>query len=203
MLWPDFDEKSVSSNLRMTLSYLQNLLEPQRGRGDAPWFLQQDGGVLRLRAVDHLTVDAWELDDALDAADEAATAGATTSELAHLERAIALWRGDLLDDIAGEEWAEPLREHARRRFVRAAVRGGELLVAGGRPTEAVLAAEKALAADPWCEPAIRLTVAAHLAAGDRSAARTAFDTGCKALAELGISPEPATDVLGRRLLTTG
>jgi DNA-binding SARP family transcriptional activator len=202
MLWPEFDEKAVSSNLRMTLSYLQNLLEPQRARGDAPWFLQQDGGVLRLRDVDHLTVDAWELDDALDAADQAAAGGATTTELAHLQRAVALWRGDALEDVAGEEWAEPAREHVRRRFVRAAVRAGELLVASGNPADAVAAADKALAADPWCEPAIRLVISVHLAAGDRSAARNAYDSGRKALADLGISPEPATEELGRRLHAT-
>ena len=199
MLWPEFDEKSVSANLRMTLSYVQNLLEPQRGRGDAPWFLQQDGGVLRLRDVDHLTVDAWELERALHEADVAAAAGATTSELAHLEAALGLWQGDHLDDVAGEDWAEPLREQVRQRFVRAAVRAGELLVAVGRPADAAAAATKALAADAWCEPAIRVQVSAHLAAGDRAAALHAYDAGLRALADLGISPEPETEELGRRL----
>jgi DNA-binding SARP family transcriptional activator len=199
LLWPEFDEKGVSSNLRMTLSYVQNLLEPHRGRGDAPWFLQQDGGVLRLRDADHLTVDAWELERALDAADEAAAAGSASTELGHLLDALELWHGDYLDDVAGEDWAEPLRERVRQRFVRGAVRAGELLVAAGRPADAVTAATAALAADPWCEAAIRVQVGAHLASGDRTAARHAYDAGCKALADLGVSPEPATTELAARI----
>ena len=199
LLWPDFDEKAVSSNLRMTLTYVQAVLEPHRARGDAPWFLQQTAGVLRLRADDHLSVDGWELEEALDAADAAAAAGTPSVELEHLLTAVALWRGDYLDEVAGEEWAEPIRERVRQRFVRAAVRAGDLLVAAGRLPEAVRAGDAALSVDPWCEPAMRLRVTALLGAGDRDAARRAFDAGCRALAELGVSPEPSTAQLGERL----
>ena len=49
---------------------------------------------------------------------------------------------------------------------------------------------------------MRVTVSAELAAGDRAAARHAYDAARKALADLGISPEPATEELGRRLEAT-
>jgi DNA-binding SARP family transcriptional activator len=199
LLWPEFDEKSVSSNLRMTLTYVQALLEPERGRGDAPWFLQQSMGVLRLRADTHLSVDAWEFDAALDAADTAAAASTPSVELQHLLAATALWQGDYLDDVAGEDWAEPLRARARQRFVRGAVRAGDLLLASSRFDEAVDLAERALEADPWCEPALRLRVSAHLAAGDRSAALSAFEAGRRVLIDLGVALEPATEALGERL----
>ena len=199
LLWPEFDEKAVSANLRMTLSYLQGLLEPNRQRGDAPWFLQQSAGVLRLRADGHLSIDAWELEDALDAADAHLATGATSAELAALMDAVGLWRGDYLDDVAGEEWAEPARERVRQRVVRAAVRAGELLVASGRIDEAVRVAETAQRADPWSEPAIRLAVTARLASGDRSGARQAYENGRRVLIDLGVEPEPATEELARRL----
>jgi DNA-binding SARP family transcriptional activator len=199
LLWPEFDEKAVSSNLRMTLTYVQALLEPGRDRGDAPWFLQQGAGVLRLRADEHLSVDAWEFDAALDAAAAAAAAGAPSVELEHLLSAIALWRGDYLDDVADEEWATPLRERARQRFVRAAVRAGDLLLAASRVVEAVDVADAVLAVDPWCEAALRLRVSAHLSAGDRAAARRAFEAARRILDDLGVAPEPDTEELGRRL----
>lgn len=193
LLWPDFDEKAVSANLRMTLSYVQGLLEENRARGDAPWFLQQHGGVLRLRPGDHLSVDAWEFESALDAAERSGTT--PSLELGHLLRAVACWRGEYLEDAAGEEWAEPMRERVRQRFLRACVRAGDLLVAAGRAAEAVDLADRALAVDPWCEPAIRLQVRAHLARGDRGSAERAFEVGRRSMAELGVTLE--TDLLDR------
>lgn len=187
LLWPDFDDAAVSANLRMTLSYVQALLEPERGRGHAPWFLQQDAGVLRLTGDHRLSVDAWELEAHLDAAAAAASSAAPSIELDHLMHALELWRGEYLDDVAGEEWAEPLRERLRSRFVSAAVRAGELLVAAGRPLEAVRTADAALAADGWSEPAHRLRVRAHVAAGDEDGARRAVESAARQLAELGVT----------------
>jgi len=152
------------------LSYVQGLLEPHRGRGHAPWFLQQDAGLLRL-VGDRLAVDLWELERHLDAAAEAAAAGTPSVELEHLAEVLELWRGEPLDDVAGEEWAEPVRERLRSRFVSAAVRAGDLLVAAGRPIEAVRAADAALGADRWSSDAYALLARAHTAAGDDAGAR--------------------------------
>ena len=185
LLWPDFDDAAVSANLRVTLSYVQSLLEPQRGRGHAPWFLQQDAGTLRLAGGDRLTVDAWELEGHLEAAAAAAESGAPSIELSHLLQVLTLWRGDYLDDVAGEEWAEPLRERTRSRFVSAAVRAGELLVAAGRCEEAIRAADAALAADRWCEAAYHLLASAHTAVGDADGARRAVESAERRLHELG------------------
>ena len=197
LLWPEFDEKAVSANLRMTLNYVQALLEPERSRGDAPWFLRQAAGSLALRVDEHLSVDAWEFERELDAAEAAKTTPSV--ELRHLLAATGLWRGEPLDDVAGEEWADPLRERLRQRFVRAAVRAGDLLVATARFAEAIALADRALEADPWCEAAIRLRVAGLLAAGDPAGARQAFESGRRVLADLGVSLEPATEELGRRV----
>ena len=199
LLWPDFDDDGVSANLRMTLSYLQGLLEPHRERGDAPWFLQQDAGVLRLRAGDHLEVDAWELADLLAEADRAGRSGTPSIELDHLLRAVSLWRGEYLADVAGEDWAEPLRAQLQQQFVRAAVRAGDLLVAAGRASEAVAVAGTALEADPWSEAALRLQVTAQLASGDGDAAAGSYRLGMRRLAELGVAPGAATLQLGRQI----
>jgi DNA-binding SARP family transcriptional activator len=155
--------------------------------------------VLRLTADESLSVDAWEFEAALDASDRAADAGTPSLELQHLLTATSLWQGDYLEDVAGEEWAEPLRERARQRFVRAAVRAGDLMLASGRFAEALDLAERALDTDPWSESALRLHVSSHLSAGDRSSALHAFEAGRRTLMDLGVAPETATMELGRRL----
>ncbi|MEL7210917.1 MAG: hypothetical protein AAGK32_22235, partial [Actinomycetota bacterium] len=40
LLWPDLDEEAVGRNLRLTLHYVQRLLEPERAKGDAPYLLR-------------------------------------------------------------------------------------------------------------------------------------------------------------------
>jgi DNA-binding SARP family transcriptional activator len=196
MLWPDFDEDAVSANLRMTMTYLQALLEPHRGRGDAPWFLRQEAGVLRLHDDAHLAVDAWEVEALLD---EAERATAPSVELRHLLAAFDRWKGEYLEEAAGIEWAEPFRVRFHRRIVAAGVRAGELLVADGRTAQAERVAGIVLSVDPWSEAAHRVLIRARLATGDRPGARRAFDACTDALAELGVVPTEETLGLVRSL----
>jgi LuxR family maltose regulon positive regulatory protein len=43
-LWPDLDDAAAGRNLRVTLAYLQNLLEPDRSELDPPYFLRSRPG---------------------------------------------------------------------------------------------------------------------------------------------------------------
>lgn len=201
LLWPEFDEESVSANLRMTLSYLQALLEPDREKGDPPWFLRQDAGVLALRTDPSLVVDAWEVERQLDAAEAAGRAGTPSVQLAALTAVLDAWRGEYLEDLAGLDWAEPIRRRMQDRLVAAATRAGELLLGAGRPADARAAAERALAAEAWCEPAHRVVIASHLAESDRSRARHAYERCVAAMAELGVAPDSATAILAARAAT--
>jgi DNA-binding SARP family transcriptional activator len=198
LLWPERDEESVSANLRITLSYLQNLFEPDRTRGDATWFLRQDAGFLRLARDERLSVDAWEFEDHVEAAAAAARAASPSIELAHLQSALSLCRGDYLDDVSGEEWAEPLQAPMRGQVARAAVRAGELLVAAGRSDEAAVAAMVGIRADPYGEAAYRVGMRALAAAGDRDGALRLFAQCVQRLSELEVEPEHETITLASR-----
>jgi LuxR family maltose regulon positive regulatory protein len=81
------------------------------------------------------------------------------------------------------------------RYTAAALRAGELLVAAGERADAAAAARHAITAEPGAEPAYRLLATAHIADGDRAAARRALDDCRLALAELGLEPEAATTTL--------
>lgn len=201
LLWPDFDEAGVSANLRMTLSYLQALLEPDRLKGAAPWFLRQDSGVLRLGGT-QLHIDAWEAEAALDDADRARADATPSIELQRLLHAVQLWRGDYLEDVAGEEWAAPLRNQVTGRLVRAAVRAGELLIGAGRAEEAIEVAERALRAEPWSEAAYRVAIRARLARRDRAGALRSLAACKRMCADLGVEPEGSTYELERTLART-
>jgi ATP/maltotriose-dependent transcriptional regulator MalT len=198
-LWPDLDTSGALRNLRVTLSYLLSVLEPERQEGAPSFFVRTEGATLRLATQGWLEVDAWTIEDLLDRAGDAERLGEPSAALDLYRRALRLYRGPYLADAAYEEWALPHRDRLTARFVAAAVRAGELTLAGGDPDEALRLAARALENEPWSEGAHRLTVAAHLARGDRAAARRAMKTCLQQLDDLGVPPTEDTEIVLRAI----
>ena len=198
-LWPDLPPDAADRNLRVTLAYLQRVLEPDRRKGEPPFFLRQDGALLSLAGPPHLTVDAAVFAAELVQAAEADRRGVPSVALELLEQATARWRGRCLEDVAFAEWAQPMVHHVTADFVQASVRAGELHLAAGRTADARRHARRALGSDAWCEPAHRVLVAAALADGDRAGAARALAACDAMLADLGVTPDADTDVLRRQV----
>jgi DNA-binding SARP family transcriptional activator len=198
-LWPDLDEVAASRNLRVTLAYLQNVLEPDRGELDPPYFLRSTGPVLGLVVDGALEVDATEFDRSLDEAAVLERQGAPSAALAAYRRAADLWGGDFLVGVPSGEFLEMERDRLRGRFVASAVRAGHLLLARGEATAAGTLAERALRADQWSESAYQLLIAVHLATGDLTGARRSLRRCHRMLRELGVPAHQRTVTLGRRL----
>ncbi len=196
-LWPDLDPAAAGRNLRVTLSYLLAVLEPDRAEGAPSCFVRAEGAGLRLTGHEWLRVDAWEMERLLDLGAQAESLGEPSAALDSYREATALYRGPYLIDAGYEEWALPHRDRLVARFVAGAVRAGELTLAAGDPDEALHLASRALEAEPWSEPAHRLAVAAHVARGDRAAARRAMDTCLRQLDELGVPPTEDTEIVFR------
>jgi LuxR family maltose regulon positive regulatory protein len=197
-LWPRLDAEAQSRNLRVTLTYLLRVLEPDRGQRDASFFVRQHGGNLSLHTGSWLTVDLWEFDAHSERAREADRRGAPAEALDHALQAVELWRGEPTE-LLSEPSAVSVVEPRRLQFAQLAVRAGELLLARGNVDDAHTLAERALAVDPWLEAAHRLVVAIHRATGDHMAARRALARYRDAIHELGMGPDEATLMVERLL----
>ncbi len=189
-LWPELADPR--HNLRVTLNYLQGILEPNRPRTEPSYFLRTRGDTLTLVSSDRLRCDVWDLAAHLDAADAAERSGDPAAALAAYQAALPLWRGDPYDDIGDVEWARDEQRQWTNRYVVAALRAGELLFAKRAAHEASRAAEHALTADSAHEPAYQLLARALLALHDTRGARRALDACLSALAGLGVTPSSAT-----------
>jgi DNA-binding SARP family transcriptional activator len=198
-LWPDLDTSGALRNLRVTLSYLLSVLEPDRREGVPSFFVRAEGQTLRLTTQGWLDIDARTFEDLIDRAADAERHGEPSAALDLYRRALRLYRGPYLTDAGYEEWALPHRDRLTARFVAAAVRAGELTLAGGDPDEALRLAGRALETEPWSEGAHRLSVAAHLARGDRAAARRAMHTCLRQLDDLGVPPTEDTEIVLRAI----
>jgi DNA-binding SARP family transcriptional activator len=198
-LWPDLPTAGALRNLRVTLSYLLAVLEPERREGAPSFFVRSEGQTLRLTTQGWLEVDASVIEEMFDRALDAERQGEPSAALDLYRRALRLYRGPYLADAGYEEWALPHRDRLTARFVAAAVRAGELTLAAGDPAEALRLASRALESEPWSEGAHRLNVAAHLARGDRAAARRAMDTCLRQLDDLGVPPTEDTEIVLRAI----
>ena len=177
-LWPDQPSDKAAKNLRTTLSYAHGVLEPRRAPGDAPWYIRIDGHHIHLHHS--LAIDVRQFEELLDQADAAERAGRPNTALPLLTEAIDLWGGDLAEDLDAE-WLDLDRIHLRSRFVRAACRASELLVATDDPARASELARRALEVDPWNERSYLALAAAYDAIGDHTSARAVMQRAATAI----------------------
>ena len=189
LLWPDLDQAAASRNLRVTLTYLRQVLA-------SPRMLLVDSSAIRLVAVPGLDVDLWQLDAQLAAAARARDAGDQAGHAAALAAAAALWHGEPLVDLADLEELTGTVTRVRTALTDAVLLLGEVRLSDGLAAESVRCAQTVLAEDPYNERAHRLAVATQLHLGDHQAARDAAARMTAALGRgrrrpVGDLPDPA------------
>jgi LuxR family maltose regulon positive regulatory protein len=195
LLWPELDIDKARTNLRVTLTHLQRLLEPHRRPGESPYFVRSDALALRLVDVPGLEVDLWEIDRHLDCAEAARGRGDATTRLEHLGAVTGAWRGRPvpdLDAVAGLDRAGP---HVTTRLIEATLSLGELELVRGNATDAAERAEQVLVADPYHERAHRLAIASRLHSRDHTATAAAVGRLRAMLDDLGLGTDDATRML--------
>jgi DNA-binding SARP family transcriptional activator len=195
LLWPDLGVDAASTNLRVTLTHLRKLLEPDRAAGEPGFHLRSDAITISLHASDRLWVDLWEADRL---ADQLRSTGVDTGQLLTvLDQLTSLLRGEPLSDLAEVPAYDPVREHLHLRHVAALLRLGELSLALGDAVRAGECAGRALELEPFDEQAHRLAIAAQLQRRDFDGTDRALARLRTALGELGVDAAPPTDVLTR------
>jgi DNA-binding SARP family transcriptional activator len=201
LLWPDLDPSAGARNLRVTLTHLRRLLEPDRTTAEAPFCVRSDLQRVWLHASPALVVDLWQLRSRLDRTRAARMANDLTAVGVHLAGAHGVWRGRPLADL--ERIPDVATAVAEVETLRLTVvlELGELRLRTGRAEDAGQLATEALALDEFAEPAHRLAMAAALARGAAADADRAARRALAACRELGVPPETATRVLLHRSLS--
>jgi DNA-binding SARP family transcriptional activator len=200
LLWPDLDPESGGRNLRVTLTHLHRLLEPDRSTGEATFHVRADASSIRLVASPRLRVDVWELRRLSAAASAAQEAGDVGAAIALLTEAAALSRGTPLVDLDRVAGFDAEVEALRLLVVTTLLDLATLHLTTGSAGPALACAERALILEPYLEAAHRLAIAATAQRGDGARTTAAVERTCRLLDELGVTPEPATEMLIRSAL---
>ena len=198
LLWPDLSARDGARNLRVTLTYLRQLLEPGRPTGEASYHLRADGTTIALHPSDHLVVDLWELRRLRRDTERHRGEGDPGRTIALLGAATAWWRGEPLADLAGIIGHEHEIEHVRVMQLESLLELGELRLVRGDADNARTDAERALDLDPYSERAHRLAIAAALRTHDQRRTDAVCHRTRSMLDELGVAPEPQTQILLRQ-----
>jgi len=191
MLWGDRSEEAARQNLRQCLTAIRRACE-----GGEALPLIAEGDLLRLDRT-NLAIDVCEFEEVL------------RSRLPQdLERAFALYRGELLEglNLQGQQFDEWLIGE-RRRLRTLAIEGlGQLLELqeqSGAREQATQTAMRLLTIDPLQEPVHRSLMRLYHNNGNTAKALRQYGICEKTLRrELGVEPETATKELRREILRT-
>ncbi|MFS8098674.1 hypothetical protein LFM09_16200 [Lentzea alba] len=186
LLWPDLDPASAARNLRVTMTHLRRLLEPERAGGEASYCLRSDGDSIRLVRGGLLSVDLWSFHELSDADS--------------LDQAVALWRGEPLPDLV--DLCEAEIAQIRARHVHNLLALGELRLVTGDPAQAGQLADRALTLEPFEPRGHRLALAAALRARDPQRTVAARARVLDSLRQIGVRPDPATEILLRQSVSS-
>ncbi len=208
LLWPDYPERSARQNLSQALYTLRSAIGDAIGPDEEPRFIL----ATRQTVAFAPTADAWSDVAAFDAAIRAARSHphvdltACDPCLARLAEAVALYRGDFLQDLAlddsaaFEEWSLAQREARHQQMLWALESCTDHAEAGGDYDRALALARRQIALEPWRERAHRQAMRALALSRRRAEALAQFEACRRSLGEeLGIRPDPQTRDLFERI----
>jgi predicted ATPase/class 3 adenylate cyclase/Tfp pilus assembly protein PilF len=181
-LWPESDPEQGLANLRQRLAELRRVLGEEAQR-----LLTPSGRTLTLD-LDGAHVDLIDFDADLERGDSPS-----------LERALGLYRGELLEGCS-EEWVLREREAREAAFLGALERLAERAMGQGKPSDAVGYLRRVVAIDPLRESAQRALMSALVADGNYAEVVQVYRALQLRLREqLNADPDAATTALLERL----
>jgi DNA-binding SARP family transcriptional activator len=196
LFWPDTTEKQALANLRKLLHLLR------RSVPDVCRYVYADAQTLWWRPDGTLTCDVDEFERAVADARNPARSRATPTLKDALERAVTLYRGDLLPSCYAE-WISPERERLHQVHADVLDRLVVLLEAQRDYRAAILYAQHLRQHDPLHEATYRTLMRLYAQQGDRAAALRTYHTCATVLRrDLAVEPDTATREMYLRLLAT-
>src|SRR4030095_12003868 len=146
LLWPESHPEAGSNNLHKAMPLARHALEPELKSAADSHFILTRGQQIILSTPGTLSIDVDEFESEARTALKSGTAAA-------FETAIALYRGDLLNEDAYEDWAAPRREQLRELYQRLLSKLSSVYEAQGNQQQGIEPLRKLLAVDAANEQA--------------------------------------------------
>ncbi len=182
LFWPNTTERAARRNLRQYLHHVRQVLTPLEINGE---LLLTTGSSLQINPQARIWLD-------VEAFQQKTTPQASPAEL---QEAIALYTGDLLQDLY-DEWPQSLRQQLSQTFLQSLARLTQFFLQTGRLDEALHYAQRWQQTDPLDENAIRHLMHILARQGNRPRALQTYQHFAELLQkELQATPLPETQSL--------
>ena len=185
LLWAEYEPETASNNLNKAIHSARRTLEPNLTKGCHSRFILTQKNQIILASPDSLSVD-------LDEFEKLANYAIRNNDLEAGQKAIELYRGDLLTEDIYEDWIFTRRESMRILFRKTATKTAELHAAQNNLAASIGILKKLIAEDATDEHIQRLLMRFYAETGSKYQALKQFEQCRAALAALGIEPEPET-----------
>jgi DNA-binding SARP family transcriptional activator len=194
LFWPDTTEAQARTNLRNLLHYLRRVLP------NADSYLDASMQTLQWRSDAPFSLDVADFDIALAHAEQVPQMSDSAAVREALERAVALYKGDLLPSCY-DDWIIPQREGLRQEYLSALERLVHMLEEQRDYQAAIHGVQRLLRHDPLHEAAYRHLIRLHALNDDRASALRVYHTCTTVLQrELAVEPSAATREAYEQLL---
>lgn len=192
LLWPDASTQAANRDFRVALHALSEVLDPDRPRNEPARWLERRDAAYCFRTSPEVSLDLDDFERLARRAREEAPDEADRL----MRRALALYRGDFLEDHPYADWAAPERERLRSLYLEVAETVARRALETGDEETASETAHAMLARDRCWEEAWRILMRLHLRQGRAFMAVRAYEQCAQALEEeLGVAPADETEEL--------
>lgn len=191
-LWSEADLVTAQRNFKITLNTLYQVLEQERDPGAESAFIVREGSTYSLRPGADIRLDTDHFVEAVKG---------SRNDVALLEKAVGLYKGEYLPETLYETWAAEERERLQSMFLESADRLAEVYIDRKRFAEAVEVCQRLLAIDNCWERAYRHLMLAYAGLGDHGQVGRVHQRCVQTLKkELDVPPSPETQSLYQQLV---
>lgn len=186
-LWSEQYLETLRNNLNKAIHAARRVLEPNlKGASDSRFIVTEKHQVRLCAPGDNLFVDAIEFECL-------ATKGIKSENIQDCERALDLYKGDLLTEDLYEEWATSRREHLRLLQRKLVTKTAAMYATQEARFERSIELLKTLSlSDPTDERVHQDLMRLYAQTGSKYQALKQYEICRKALIEIGLEPETET-----------
>jgi peptide/nickel transport system substrate-binding protein len=199
-LWGERPPAGYAATIQTYIFHLREMLEPDRTKGDPPGVLVTEPGGYRL-TIDPGEVDAADFEFLIESGESFVMRGLPAEGAADLRRALSLWRGSVLADLAGYDFVARLSSRLDELRLRAIESRIDAELALGHHTSLIVELNSLAQSHPLREHLQAKRILALYRAGRQADALEAFRSVRRRLMdELGIEPSAELTHLHQSIL---
>lgn len=193
ILWPDADQTTAANNFKVTLSALNQVMEPERPSGAAAYFIQRRGDQYILNPAARLRIDnkVFEL-------------LCKSDDTGKWEQAVALYQGNYFQNELIQEWLTAEVQYYQQLYIQTMQKLIDQALQDNELERAMTYTHSMLGRDALWEPAYRTLMSLYHRQGNQGMVQQVYQQ-CQQVftRQLGTDISPETHALYDELMDRG